>query len=224
MTVNTTEYLINEILSSPNAPTLISRVSDILAEERERRTAFYNEITEQEKAEFINGEVIIHSPVKKAHNEISGNIYKIISSYVIENDLGFVGIEKILIQCTRNDYEPDLCFFNKVTSSKFKADQALFPIPNLIVEVLSKGTEKRDRGIKFEDYQNHGVQEYWIVDPVSNTIEQYILTSEKEYELKLKSSSGELESVAIANLILPIKTMFDTQLTHQFVKDIYSKE
>ena len=100
------------------------------------------------KAEFINGKIIIHSPVKKFHNEISGNLYNILKTFVVEHGLGFVGIEKILVRFTRNDYEPDLCFFNKEKAKKLKKEQSLFPVPDMIVEVLSKGTEARDRGVK----------------------------------------------------------------------------
>ncbi len=221
MMVSINEKLISDILNSPSAPILIERAKLILDEEKKRREAFYNQITEQEKAEFINGEIIIHSPVKKTHNDVSLNLIKIIGTYVTEKDLGFLGFEKILIQCTRNDYEPDLCFFNKDLASTFKKDQALFPTPDLIIEILSKGTEQRDRGIKFEDYQNHGVKEYWIIAPKKQMLEQYILNENRKYELELKSKSGEVIVKTIQNLVIPIKTIFDEQLTHQFVKSIY---
>lgn len=217
------EKLIFKVLDSPNAPNLMNRIKTALDDEKKRRLSFYNEITEQEKAEFINGEVVIHSPVKKAHNQVNGNLYKIIGTYVVENDLGFVGIEKILIQCSRNDYEPDLCYFNKVKSKKFKNEQSLFPIPEMIIEVLSKGTEKRDRGIKYEDYQNHGLKEYWIIDPKKNIVEQYVLNKKGKFEMILKSASGEIKSITIPGLIIPIKTIFDELLTHQFVRSIFEK-
>jgi Uma2 family endonuclease len=49
------------------------------------------------------------------------------------------------------------------------------PAPDLIVEVLSRSTTGRDRGVKFEDYAAHGVGEYWIIDPVRRSVEQYQL-------------------------------------------------
>ncbi len=131
---------------------------------KSKRIEFYNNISEQEKAEFINGAVIIHSPVMKRHNEANSNLHKLIDTFVYKHQLGFVGIEKILIQLTRNDYEPDICFFKSTKAKSFKSNQSLFPAPDFIVEVLSKGTAHRDRGIKFEDYAVHGIAEYWIVD------------------------------------------------------------
>jgi len=223
MTKQVDKQLISKLLESPNAPKLLEEIKSILEAEKKKRLAFYNEITEQEKAEFINGEVIIHSPVKKVHNEISGNLYKILDTYVFENNLGFVGIEKVLIQMTRNDYEPDIVFFNKTKAKKLKKDQSLFPIPDMIIEILSKGTAKRDRGIKFEDYQNHGVKEYWIIDPVKKVIEQY-KNNKGKYELVLKSGSGEISAIAIQKLKFPIKTIFDNKLTHELIRNIFAKK
>jgi len=55
--------------------------------------------------------------------------------------------------------------------------------PELIVEVLSYATAKKDRNEKFKAYEKAGVKEYWIVDTKSKSIEQYTLKDE-EYELK----------------------------------------
>ena len=49
--------------------------------------------------------------------------------------------------------------------------------PDLVVEVLSPSTAKNDRSHKKEVYASCGVQEYWIVDPISKAIEQYLLKS-----------------------------------------------
>ena len=212
--------LLSEVLDSPTAPIFLEELQSKLENEKKERIDFYNKITEQQKAEFINGKIIIHAPVKKFHNEISGNLYNILKAFVVEHGLGFVGIEKILVQFTRNDYEPDLCFFNKDKAKKLKKEQSLFPVPDMIVEVLSKGTEARDRGVKYEDYESHGVKEYWIIDPKKKIIEQY-MNSDSGFELNLKSNSGEIESVAIKNLVIPIKTVFDEKLTYKFVKEIF---
>ncbi|WP_138482501.1 Uma2 family endonuclease [Dyadobacter bucti] len=172
------------------------------------RFAFYNDVTEQEKVEFINGEIIVHSPVTKRHNAASGLLYRLLSIYCGKNDLGFVGIEKIMITLTRNDYEPDICFFKKEISANFTEDQTLFPAPNLVIEILSESTESRDRGVKFKDYQAHKIEEYWIIDSENQTLEQYHLRG-NEYDLVLKSSQGPVTSFAIDGLRIPISAIFD---------------
>ena len=216
---NREDSLIDSILDMPNAPLIVQKVNTALEDERRKREAFYNDITEQVKAEFINGEVIIHSPVVKTHNEISGNAYRILDAYIFENNLGFLGIEKILIQLTRNDYEPDICFFKEEKAQHFTDNQKFFPAPDLVVEVLSKSTKERDRGVKFQDYQAHDVEEYWIIDPQKQVIEQYVL-QEGAYELILKSSSGTLQSQAVKGLQFPIIALFDRNENYKTVKEI----
>ncbi|MEA5460205.1 hypothetical protein VB796_14200 [Arcicella sp. LKC2W] len=57
--------LISELLKEPDAYLIIQEIENILEDEKARRIAFYNDITEQEKVEFINGKIIVHSPVMK---------------------------------------------------------------------------------------------------------------------------------------------------------------
>lgn len=198
---------------------MIHQLQKALEEEQKKRHHFYETVSEQQKSEFINGEVIVSPPVRIEHNEVNGNLYKIIDTYVVDHELGFVGMEKIMIQLTRNDYEPDLCFFQQEKADTFKRGQKFFPAPDLIVEVLSKSTEKRDRGIKFKDYQKHQVQEYWIVDPQQQTLERYSLEKGK-YQLALKSKSGTVETPLLPDLCVPIKTIFSKKHTNRFIKTL----
>ena len=133
--------------------------------------------------------------------------------------IGFVGIEKVMISLTRNDYEPDVCYFTKEKSKGFKRTQSLFPAPDLVVEFLSKKTAHRDRGIKYEDYEKHGVQEYWIISPETKVVEQYRLVKDK-YKLVKKSNSGEIESHAVKGFKIPIKSIFDKKLNLKILSEL----
>ncbi len=81
--------------------------------------------------------------------------------------------KKVIIELTRNSYEPNICYFRKELADTFTDNQMLFPAPDFIVEILSPSTEKIDREIKFRDYAQHGVREYRIIDPDKETVEQY---------------------------------------------------
>jgi Uma2 family endonuclease len=85
-----------------------------------------------------------------------------------------------------------------------------FPIPDFAVEVLSERTEARDRGVKFQDYEAHGVREYWIIDAEEEWVEQYI-EKDGRYELRLKSGSGEIASSVIAGFRVPVRAIFDAK-------------
>jgi Uma2 family endonuclease len=202
------EKILNKILKSPLLNEYSKIISQKVEQEEEKRKRFYNEITEQEKAEFIEGEIICHSPVKMAHNIVGKLLLILLQTYVFKKKLGFVGYEKILIKLTRNDYEPDICFFKKEKSEKFTNNQMFFPAPDFVIEILSESTEKRDRGIKFEDYALHGVKEYWIIDPENKFVEQYIL-HERKFEFFQKHTSGIIKSFEIEDFEIPFKAIFD---------------
>jgi Uma2 family endonuclease len=80
-------------------------------DENKRREAFYNSIKEGQKTEFINGEIVVHPPARFSHWITSGKISASLFSYAKERGLGVVGVEKVMIRLTRNDYEPDIVFF-----------------------------------------------------------------------------------------------------------------
>ncbi|MCF0042431.1 Uma2 family endonuclease [Dyadobacter fanqingshengii] len=211
--------IVSEILNEPNAYLIINAITAVLNKEREQRIKFYNDITEQEKVEFINGEIVVHSPAKLQHNRATLLLAQLLNLYSIEQDLGFVGVEKIMIKLTRNDYEPDICYFKSEKADQFKEDQILFPTPDLIVEVISTSTESKDRGIKFKDYEAHKVEEYWIADPENQTIEQYHLVGE-EYALVLKSSQGFIESFVVEGFKIPIAAIFDKAVNAKAMRNI----
>jgi Uma2 family endonuclease len=211
--------LISEILKEPDTYFLLQEAHIALDNEKARRIAFYNDITEQEKVEFINGEIIVHSPVMKRHNSSTVLLSRLMSIYSDIHQLGFVGIEKIMITLTRNDYEPDICFFKKEKSNDFVEKQTFFPAPDFIIEILSEGTKKRDRGVKFQDYQSHKIEEYWIIDPDHQTIEQYHL-EEDGYELILKSSEGNIKSFVMTDFQIPIQSVFDEGVNLETLKKL----
>jgi Uma2 family endonuclease len=206
--MRTHNEILEELKQSPDLALLMNEAYSILNENNLKRTAFYNLIKESDKAEYINGEAIFHSPVKSKHALISSNLsYHLIHHIKTTNNGGRVCIEKVMIELTRNSYEPDICFFRKEIADTFTDNQMLFPAPDFIVEILSPSTEKIDREIKFRDYAQHGVTEYWIIDPEKETIEQYEL-KQKQYELLVKVKSNSVDSVAIPGFSVSTESVF----------------
>src|SRR5882762_5048666 len=157
--------LVEQLLESPKLPEIVHELQGRLVEEQARRERFYEEITEEQKAEFINGRVIVHSPDKLQHLIVKDNLHNLLQTFVRSRRLGLVVGEKALCVFPRNDYEPDVCFFGPDKATALTPSQLKFPIPDFIAEVLSASTEASDRGDKFRDYETHGVSEYWIIDP-----------------------------------------------------------
>jgi Uma2 family endonuclease len=209
-TLVTLEALLEPIRSSPFLPEIADALQRELEAEKQLRAKFYQKMTPSEKAEFIGGKVIMHAPARNGHLDTTKHILQLLDVHVRTNDLGEIKSEKCLCVFPRNDYEPDVVFFSKEKAADFDDKTMKFPIPDLIVEVLSESTELRDRGVKFEDYAAHGVGEYWIVDAEKGVVEQYLL-NDGGYFLEAKNSSGEILSRVIEGFRAPVRAFFDTK-------------
>lgn len=210
----------DQILEMPDAPLILQRVQESLAAEQEIRKHFYEAVSEDQKVEFINGEIIIHPPVKKQHDNASGNLYILLKTFTAKHQLGYVAHEKVMVSLTRNDYEPDVCFFQKAIAKDFTEDQTLFPAPNFIAEVVSPGTKKRDYGIKYDDYQAHGIKEYWIISPKQQVIEKYVLDGEKYELVGTYDRQHSIESEAVEGFSIPVKAIFDEKIFLQTLAEL----
>lgn len=206
-----TDELTAELLDAPDAQLIINRVQAMLDDEKKRRQEFYEWLQDDVKAEFINGEVIMHSFVKRRHLRANGNLTTLLRVYVQAHGLGEVDTEKALVTLTRNDYEPDICFWRKEVADTFNDDTMQHPAPDLVVEVLSKGTAKRNRGVKFEDYAAHGVREYWLVDPARQTVEQFHLDEEfMAFEVIGNFHRNDaVTALTVPGFTIPVRAIFE---------------
>ena len=218
----TSEPAVQALLASPKLALHLRTFERVLDEERVRRERFYEEIDEDQKAEFINGEAIMASPARLRHLAVRDRLHTLLGLYVRVHDLGVVTGEKMMVSLTRNDYEPDVCFFEKKKAASFSPDQWKFPAPDFACEVLSPSTEEKDRGVKFEDYAAHGVREYWLVDPGAETVEQYAL-EEETYALRIKARSGSIESGVVAGFAMPVRALFDDGVNLEAVQRLLAE-
>lgn len=203
--------LLLQILDTPLAPLILQQAQAILNDEHRKRQAFYEWLDEDKKAEFINGEIVVHSPAQDRHNSAMLLLATLLSVYVNDRQFGYVRAEKALIELTRNSYEPDVCYFGPAKAAQISDDQLYYPAPAFIAEVLSKSTEKIDRETKFADYAAHGIAEYWIIDPRRRIIEQYGIDADTaEYErLATVGIKDLITSHAIAGFSIPVRAVFD---------------
>jgi Uma2 family endonuclease len=199
--------LLAPLLASPELPHYVQELREALAREKTLRQKFYEDVTEEQKAEFINGQVLLHSPVQRRHSLASDHLFTLLHAHVNKNDLGWVGHEKLLVVLSRNDYEPDVTFWRADRAEAFAADQMKFPAPDFVAEVLSASTEQNDRGVKFEDYAAHGVGEYWLIDPRLEQIEKFLLRGRRFAEVG-SCRKGRIASRVIAGFEVPVNAVF----------------
>jgi Uma2 family endonuclease len=211
--------ILHAMLEAPDLPEMIEQAQLALANERKLREKYYADITPEHKWEFIQGEVIMHSPALNRHLQATKRLFSIMDGHARVHQLGEVHIEKAMTCFPRNDYEPDIMFFGTAKLGLISPDTLKFPIPDLIVEVLSPSTEKRDRGIKFTDYALHGVKEYWIVDAIAETVELHRLAGDS-YPSVPAQNDGVLSSNVIAGLELPVRAIFDGVVNLETLRSI----
>ncbi|GEP42565.1 Uma2 family endonuclease [Brevifollis gellanilyticus] len=218
-----TSPLLDALIGSPILPELIQEAQRVFEKERLLREKFYADITPEHKWEFIQGEVVMHSPALNRHPMATKRLFKLLDSHVQVLNLGLVHMEKAMTCFPRNDYEPDIMFFGLVKFALIHADTLKFPIPDLIVEVPSPSTEHRDRGIKFQDYALHGVEEYWIIDPVAETVELHRLPKGADvYPEVEKQPDGMLSSEVVPGFQIPVRAIFDEDENARSMKAIWS--
>ena len=117
------------------------------------------------KADLIDGDKHMHSPVHIKHARLLNFLQILLSLYVESRKLGEVHREMVAVRLSvRNVFLPDLAYFTNEQVARLQPNFAPFA-PTFVVEVLSPGNPERDLVEKFPKYEEHGVREYWILDP-----------------------------------------------------------
>ncbi|WP_420456862.1 Uma2 family endonuclease [Rubrivirga sp.] len=199
--------LLQPLLDSPALPHHVEALQRALRAEAESRERFRKWLTPSTKAEFINGEVVMHSPARDVHNQVVRRLVTLLGAHNDAHALGgTVAAEKALVGLTRNDYEPDVAFWGPDKTQEIGRDTKVYPAPDLVVEVLSASTSGRDRGVKREDYAAHGVAEYWIVDADDESVVVHRLGGRQYTEA---TAGATLASEVAAGFAIPTRALFD---------------
>ncbi len=125
--------------------------------------------------EILDGEHVVTSYPNLNHQRVSRNMQFQLYEQIERTGRGEVFNAPAGVRLSEEDVvEPDL-FVVLTERSEIMLETHVEGPPDLIVEILSKSTGRRDRGIKKRTYEAFGVREYWIVDPVGKVVEQYLL-------------------------------------------------
>lgn len=176
---------------------MATRVSAAADLERRLLTAqdFLDWLQPGRHADLIDGEVFMHSPVSIRHANLLNFVDRLMGLYVDRHDLGVLYREVVAVRLSgRNVFLPDLAFYRKGREGAIRPTH-ITEAPDLVVEVLSPRTADRDIGPKFADYEQHGVREYWILDPETLAHRFYRLDDQRETPEFLEYAEGE-ETIA----------------------------
>jgi len=124
--------------------------------------------------ELIDGEHYVTPSPNTKHQQVSGNLHWLIRSYLERHPIGKVFYAPFDVLFSQFDVvEPDLLFVSSARLSEVVTLKHVIRAPDLIVEIGSPSTRRRDETIKRRLYERSGVKEYWIVDPDVDVVRVY---------------------------------------------------
>ena len=124
--------------------------------------------------------ILYMSPAPKyTHQRLIALLYKQIDAFVSDKQLGevFFSPVDVYLEPLTSAVQPDLLFISNANKSILHDDGYIYGAPDLVIEVLSSD-RKRDLVLKKHLYERAGVKEYFVVDPVTRSIQFFILENE----------------------------------------------
>ncbi len=157
----------------------------------------YLKLDDDKRYEIIDGELLEIPAPSTTHQRLVKRIVLFLDKFVEEKDLGEVFVSPVdVILSDTNVVQPDVAFVSKERSDIVK-EKGVFGAPDLVVEVISPSTLKRDTEDKKRIYAEHGVKELWLVFPGEKAVEVFTI---KGGSYEICSFSYEEGSVKSCNL------------------------
>ena len=158
--------------------------------------------------EIVDGMLFAEPSPRRAHQKAVGNLSAILHAWVRAHDLGEVYVAPFdVILDPRTTVAPDLVFVVKDRLA-IVAERGVEAAPDLLVEVLSPGTARRDRVRKLNAYARHGVRHYWLVDPEVKTLEAFELVEDAYRLAAAVGDDDELRPGVFPGLAISLPILF----------------
>jgi Uma2 family endonuclease len=166
--------------------------SDVMIRPPRTMLEVFESLPEGTLVQLIENNLVMSPSPKDLHQEILEELTFQLTTHVRRKKLGkvrFAPYDVYLDQ--KNAFQPDLIFISNENLYKIQ-ENGLYGAPDLVIEVLSPGTAKYDKGKKKTVYERCGVKEYWIVDPATKAVSGYSLQQERYAELE--AATGIIQS------------------------------
>jgi len=168
----------------------------------------------EERLELFKGKIFKLSTPNTAHQKVAGNIYLRIRLF-LEKEKCQVFIApfdvRLPVKKRKKDTEittvvqPDLC----VVCDETKIDeQGCCGAPDLVIEILSPENSHKEVRLKFQLYEEAGVKEYWIINPVEENLIVYTLNNEKFGGGKMYAGGDIIKSEIVIGLNINVTDIF----------------
>ena len=164
---------------------------------------------DENRYELIDGELYMAPAPTWEHQESIGNLYSALRDFVRANGLGRVVASPIDVYLSDEDvFQPDIVF---VSTDRLDIihSSGVHSAPDLVIEMLSPGTEQRDLTIKRERYEMLDVKEYWLANPVAKTISVLRLRDGAFEHIGVFTEGMTVETPLLPGLRVDVSSVFD---------------
>lgn len=168
------------------------------------------ESTEQ-RLEYINGVALMSPSPSTKHQRISGRMYVLLFHFFEKTNCEVfhapfdIELKKEGIEET-NIVIPDL---SVICDKSGLTEQKYIGVPPLIVEILSPSNQAHDLVVKLNLYMRYGVQEYWIINPMLDSVQVYALNGQGQYEqIAIAKEKGTIDSAVFPSFSVDVETLF----------------
>jgi Uma2 family endonuclease len=174
----------------------------IAVEKQPKRWTYeeYYRLDDDRRYEIIDGKLLMAPSPDAWHQDWLGDLYTLIRRFVKERQLGRVFVAPFdVVLNAENTVQPDIIFVAAANLSIIQR-RAIFGSPDLLVELISPSSVRRDRYEKRDLYARCGVKEYWIGDPANQALEVFALKN-GAYELHCSAEvKGKITSLVLSGL------------------------
>jgi Uma2 family endonuclease len=164
-------------------------------------------------AEWVDGEVIQMSPASQRHQLLVSFLTSLFQLLVEARQAGVVlnAPFQMKLASRPSGREPDVLFIADEHLGRLKETYLDGPA-DIAVEIISPESRARDRGDKFYEYEQGGVREYWLIDPLRKQAEFYVLGDDGIYRLATVGEDGLFRSRVLEGLELKVAWLWQEPL------------
>jgi Uma2 family endonuclease len=158
--------------------------------------------------EILDGELEVTPSPTTVHQRVSRKLLRILDEYVTDNALGEIfDAPTDVILANTTIVVPDLLFVAASRSNIVKR-RAIEGPPDLIVEILSESTARRDRTRKASLYARLGVAHYWLVEPDDRFVETYAIGKKRYRRMGRVAGDATLCSEPFPDLAIDLSKIW----------------
>ena len=160
--------------------------------------------------ELIDGEHYVSPCPNTGHQQIAGNLYWLLRSYLESHPRGrlFFAPFDVVFSCF-DVVEPDLLYLSHERAAQALTDKNVQGCPELVIEIGSRSTRTRDVTIKRRLYERAGVTEYWVVEPRTESVRIYRRAHDGfDAPVEFAKGGSTIASPLFPGLFIPVADVF----------------